>query len=99
MSTDLVSWLRSQLDTDEQRHSVIMFSGIDDRRFELRTVAAHRAILDDYAAIKDAAEDPADEATSATYAVCLRVLDLPIRRLASIYEDRPGFDPSWRADT
>lgn len=100
MTPDLVLWLRSQLDADEQKHSVIMFSGIDDRRFELRTVAAHRAILDDYEDLRRWADDPSnDPATAAAYGSCALALTMVIRRLAEIYTERPGFDPSWKVET
>jgi hypothetical protein len=52
----------------------------------LRTIAAHRAILDSYR----------------TEAVCESdasvVLESALHAIAAIYQDRPGFDPSWTVE-
>lgn len=103
MTTGLVEWLRSQLDADEAANRGVMslwegMCGWSPNQV-LRTVAAHRAILDRHHGVEmilpggrvqwlcaqcDIESDawPCDD----------------VRALASIYEDRPGFDPSWRAD-
>ena len=63
----------------------------NDPAHVLRTVAAHRAILDQH---------PADEEREWRCAECRSLRPCPtVKLVASIYADRPGFNPSWRADT
>ena len=104
---DLVEWLTAQLDADEALARAVEpsrnwvgayseaspphgpFIAANNPSHVLRTIAAHRAILDRH-----------DHRGK----WCLGAAPQPItgacpdvRALASIYEDRPGFDPSWRA--
>ena len=93
---DLVEWLTAQLDADERmalssrgvaaNRTHYRASLIDSIDQDLRTIAAHRAILDSYR----------------TEAVCESdaavVLESALHAIAAIYQDRPGFDPSWTAD-
>lgn len=118
-SSDLVLWLRSQLDADDfevQRALLTLVHPESRRPWEekARTVAAHRAILDDLLAEPHEFWDEIPTATCAlervdswtgraepgdecTCGVAGRV-ERRIKLLASIYSERPGFDPSWRAD-
>lgn len=108
---DLVEWLEQQLRTDEQIARDAEEAGIDDeptfwvgradvwRRAigpaaVLRTIAAHRAILKLHKVNATPGEGcrVCDEYKGYDYAPepCETV-----RLLAAIYQDRPGFDPSW----
>lgn len=60
----------------------------------LRTIAAHRAILGRYRALKSYADRPYDEPRSPAK-LHTQALELAVREIAAIYESRPGFDPSW----
>lgn len=63
----------------------------------LRTVAAHREILDDLIEIDRFKDDErSDEVTRAAYLQCSLVLRHAVRRLAAIYESRPGYSKEWK---
>ena len=111
MSTDLVSWLRQAM-TDLEREANRDEPGClcrdlgchhtEARDTILRTVAAHRAILDEHRPEADIGWDPGpDWCGTCRYDGGLDRFVYPcptLRLIAAIYESRPGFDPSWRAD-
>lgn len=138
MSTDLVSWLRSQLDTDEEiaraasRNSPdwsedsswltdmldplpsqrrgrpgwlpmieredIRHIATNDPARVLRTIAAHRTILKLHGRPHECSTLRGGEIDNCTWvpdpAECSTLL-----LLAAIFDQRPGFDPSWKVET
>lgn len=65
----------------------------------LRIVQGHRAILRLYEnALYAASTARVVPSQTIEDRAAVDVLDAAVRALASIYEDRPGFDPSWRAE-
>ncbi len=104
--TDLVVWLRQQLDADDRYGKAIkdIPNGqvYDGERWVdilvggeqvLRTVAGHRAILDLHGNYHRCVDLGGHGVWFPLGKACPTLLFV-----AAIYESRPGFDPSWRAD-
>lgn len=107
--TDLITWLRAQLDTDALdapdthsidcavRYGVAGSPGDCDCGAPtrvLRQVQAHRAILDDYARAVERRKQHPDDLASAGALLALHGV---VKRLLPIYSDRDGYDPDWSA--
>lgn len=95
---DLVEWLRDALDAEEQDardDAQVCLTNCEAPALVLRTIAAHRAILADHdRALAAAKLNSGDLANAGRLLGAVRTLKL----LASIYQDRPGFDPSWTVE-
>lgn len=111
--TDLITWLRAQLDSDERmaREATGVIAMFTAPRQNGKTVAAtflrsqtperlqrqvqaHRAILDEYVAAFERRKRHPDDLASAGALLALHGV---VKRLASIYSDRDGYDPDWSA--
>lgn len=97
--TDLLSWLREALDEHERTANDVSRHGCDCmdvdcadsalREAVLRTVAAHREILDRHERMGNGDCDYCWRNPDASWPCA------DVRSLAAIYRDHPGFDPSW----
>lgn len=106
--TDLGEWLTAQLDTDEQvaREELPAAQEVH----VLRTIAAHRAILARHQP-DEPMHDWKDRQTCTEcggYTIKAGWGDRGYNRrwpcptllsVAAIYQDRDGFDPSWKVET
>ena len=81
--------------------SVAAHAALHDPAAVLRTVAAHRAIL---ASLRDARSRrdyyvrDGEEPFASESRAHVEALELVVRRLAAIYSDREGWDPSWTTE-
>lgn len=96
-------WVRQQLARCPPDTLMVFdaLTALNDPADVLRTVAAHRAILDRHSPDNDLARDPYCSRCSCVNTSCDYFVDWPcpdVLSLLSIYSDRPGFDPSWRAE-
>lgn len=105
----LVEWLTAQLDADERdADPEVEVRAVAEHT--LRTIAAHRAIL----ARHQPDEPMHDWKDHQTCTECGGYTIRPgfgdrgfnltwpcptLRLIAAIYQDRPGFDPSWKVET
>lgn len=106
--TDLISWLRHQLDTDEAEALAALpirsTTSIPDEDYPraftafdrvLRQVQAHRAILDHVAGRLSASES--DGGRESADAETDGMASSTLRALASIYSDKDGWKEEWSA--
>lgn len=64
----------------------------------LRDVAAHRRILQDYESALVSLEAAAGTVLAGATRLQLRLRREAVLAVASIYSDRPGYDPSWTVE-
>lgn len=106
--TDLITWLRAQLDADEQGIQVaIKTEEWGNWAQELRIVEAHRVILDalEAAQARQKAErrnyqrwidgKPDKPVPDGPPDEVVKGLEFAARALASIYSDRDGYREDW----
>jgi hypothetical protein len=101
--TDLVAWLRQQLDTDERTaqarlrdHTQFGPSELDPDHL-LRQVQAHRAILDRYELARSHPTSLVSSFVRGQDNGFWQGLEEAVKELVSIYSDRDGWREEWSA--
>ena len=97
--TDLVPWLRAQLDEDERvapTAAIVMATRSSTAEIGIRLMAeinAKRRILDDYGKALDRRKQHPDDVASAAHLLAMLHV---IKLLALPYAERPGYLEDWR---
>lgn len=93
-----MEWLTAQLDADERdADPEVEVRAVAEHA--LRTIAAHRAILERYKTAIVSRDVAVGTLLAGATRMSLRIHEESARLIAAIYQDRPGFDPSWKVET
>lgn len=93
---DIIDFIRAQLDTDEQgiRQAIRTEEwGVGER--DLRTVQAHRAILDAYELARSHPTSLVSSFVRGQDNGFWQGLEEAVKELVSIYSDRDGYKEEW----
>lgn len=103
MTADLVAWLTQILDEDEEeagkskyRDDAWWMEGPFDADHVLADIAAKRAIIEMALTVEDEAARDFPPPINAMNGARASLAMAFVRRLASAYADRPGYQDEWR---